>query len=146
MILQGGEQQAWDLAAFNAALAAGAVGGALTGGVAYASPSAAAIGASPIAAVPGSVGGATAIGAAAYAGFQSAANAMGGGSSYGTGESPPTPDVVAANDPNQAAQFQRTRKAARALGRAGTFKFKGANSSLGLGDQMLGDQLALIGS
>jgi hypothetical protein len=57
-----------------------------------------------------------------------------------------TPGTNTQNDPEQQAQFQRMRRAARMLGRAGTIKYKGSGSSLGLGDQMLGDQLSLIGS
>ena len=61
----------------------------------------------------------------------------------GTGDTPP--DINEANDPLQAQQFQRIRKAARLLGRGGTIKNK-SQSNLGLGDQVLGDQLSLIGS
>lgn len=61
-----------------------------------------------------------------------------------TAEAPP--DVNLANDPDTSAQFKRLRNAAKMLGRAGTFKNKGTNTSLGLGDTVLGDQLSLIGS
>jgi hypothetical protein len=54
------------------------------------------------------------------------------------------PDVNEANDPRMAEQFQRLRKAARGLGRAGTIKFKGA-ANLG-GTDSLGDALALQGA
>ena len=56
------------------------------------------------------------------------------------------PDIAYANDPDTSAQFQRFRKSARMLGRAGTMKYKGSGSSLGLGEQMLGDQMSLIGA
>jgi L-alanine-DL-glutamate epimerase-like enolase superfamily enzyme len=55
------------------------------------------------------------------------------------------PDVNLANDPNQAQQFQRLRKAAMKLGRAGTIKYKGS-STLGLGETLLGDQMQLMSS
>lgn len=62
----------------------------------------------------------------------------------------PTPDVESAptidetNDPNLAAQFKRMRAAARALGRAGTIKNKGAGT---LGDSApLGSNMTLQGS
>jgi len=56
------------------------------------------------------------------------------------------PDVNAANDPRLAEQFKRQRRAARMLGRAGTIKSKGASSSLGLGDSILGDSMSLMGA
>lgn len=64
-----------------------------------------------------------------------------GGQGGGGGEAPPT--LNEGNDPELAAQFQRMRKAARALGRAGTIKYKGAGN-LG-GSTSLGDPLALTG-
>lgn len=60
-------------------------------------------------------------------------------------EIPPDLADMYKNDPDTALQFARFRKAARALGRAGTIKSKGS-SSLGMGDQVLGDQLSLVGS
>lgn len=61
-------------------------------------------------------------------------------------ETPPDLADMYANDPNTSAQFSRLRKSARMLGRAGTFKNKGSASALGLGEQILGDQMSLIGA
>lgn len=137
-LASGGSSGQWsDLLAFNAALATGAAGGA-----------ALPLGAS--AAIPGSalagVGAGAAAGALAMplaAGADARYSGLMGGN-QSQAEAPP--DVNEANDPAMAAQFKRLRKAARSLGRAGTFKNKGAGTSLGLGDSVLGDQLSLIGS
>lgn len=67
------------------------------------------------------------------------------GSGAGAGDGTTPPDVNEANDPNTAQQFLRIRKAGRALGRSGTIKNK-SSSTLGLGEQLLGDQLSLIGA
>ena len=61
----------------------------------------------------------------------------------GPGEAPP--DINEANDPNLATQFQRLRRNARMLGRAGTIKYKGS-SSLGYGGDSLGAQMSLGGA
>ena len=126
------------------AAAGGAAGGAYAfgGEASYLAPT----GASMFSAFAPSVGGAAA-GAAIGAG---AAAGGAAGLSYmerqnrgmnGDGEAPPT--LNEANDPDLSAQFQRMRKAARALGRAGTIKYKGAGN-LG-GSTSLGDPLALTG-
>ncbi len=83
-------------------------------------------------------GGALAAGASAYG-----ISSIGGGSAGGAGEAPP--DINEANDPATAAQFQRIRKAARMLGRAGTIKNKSAQTLGGGADggQTLGTQLAV---
>jgi hypothetical protein len=59
-----------------------------------------------------------------------------------TGDEPPGYDY--ANDPNYQQQFTRLRKAARMLGRAGTYKNRGA-SSLGT-DSPLGTPMQLTGA
>jgi hypothetical protein len=144
--ITGGDSQYWgDLASFNAALLAGAATGGLTSGVAWASPASAALGVSPLYAVPGSVGLGVGVGAATYAGTQALAN-MDGSDAPPEASAPPDLQQMYANDPATQSQFQRLRRAARMLGRAGTIKYKGSGSSLGLGDGMLGDQLSLIGS
>jgi hypothetical protein len=65
-----------------------------------------------------------------------------------TGEKPPDtgapPTINEANDPNLQDQFKRMRAAARALGRAGTIKYKGTDN-LGYGST-LGSGLSLSGS
>ena len=141
----GGSAGEWaDLAAFNAALLAGGAGGALAAGASIP----AGFGASGFgmtagtSAALGATAGASAYGASSALAQQAKADyATAGGS--GGGMAPP--DVNEANDPAQAQQFLRIRKAARLLGRGGTIKNK-STSSLGLGDQVLGDQLSLIGS
>jgi hypothetical protein len=81
-----------------------------------------------------------AVGASAYG-----INSIGGGSA-GVDGAPP-PDINEANDPATAAQFQRIRRAARMLGRAGTIKNKSTASSLGGdGTQTLGTQLSVTGA
>lgn len=146
-LIAGGSSGQWaDLAAFNAALLGGAAAGAAPAGAAAGFGWTPAVsGSAWTGAAAGTAAGALAMPLAAgteakYSGglFGSQTN------SGGSAEAPP--DVNYANDPNTAAQFQRLRKASRALGRAGTFKNKGANSALGLGDSVLGDQLSLIGS
>lgn len=131
-----------DLAAFNAALAAGAATGGATSALAYTSPAAAAAGAAPLGTVAGSVGGALAVGAGTY-GAAAGTKQLTETGAPDAGTTPP--DVNESNDPDLAAQFKRIRQGARALGRAGTIKYKGA-SKLGLGDQVLGDSLSLTGS
>ena len=132
-----------DLAAFNAALIAGAATGGAAGG-AFVSPAGTLYGASGGAALAGAgAGGAAYLGTNQIAQNQSG-DYTGSLSRRSSAEAPP--DVNEANDPNSAAQFTRLRKAARSLGRAGTFKNKGTGTSLGLGDSVLGDQLSLIGS
>jgi hypothetical protein len=133
-----------DLAAFNAAIATGA-------GVtaAMAAPAAITIGGVQV----GSVAGASALTAGA-AGAAAGAGAYGlyAGSrdqtyaDTGAPTAQPGMNQMYKNDPQQQQQFQRLRRAARMLGRAGTIKYKGSGSSLGLGEGMLGDQLSLIGS
>lgn len=59
-------------------------------------------------------------------------------------EIPPDLQDMYKNDPEQAKQFTRLRKAASMLGRAGTIKAKGS-TSLG-SDQPLGTNLALTGA
>lgn len=59
-----------------------------------------------------------------------------------TGDEPPGYDY--ANDPNYQQQFTRLRKAARMLGRAGTYKNRGA-TSLGT-DSPLGTPMQLTGA
>jgi hypothetical protein len=63
----------------------------------------------------------------------------------GGGGATTPPDINEANDPDTAAQFQRIRKAARMLGRAGTIKNKSAQTLGGGadGEQTLGTQLAV---
>ena len=140
-LIGGGSSQEWkDLAAFNAAIAAGAATGGLSSSLVYTSPAAL----SPIGTVAGSVTGALAAGGAAYAGGQALAN-VNTTESYDT-PSPPDVQDMYKNDPQQAQQFQRLRKAARMLGRAGTIKYKGSSQSLGMGEGALGDSLSLIGS
>jgi hypothetical protein len=149
-LASGGSSQQWtDLAIFNAALATGAFAGGATSGLMYASPASASVmgTAGALGVVPGSVALGLGAGAAAYAGSQYVSSITGrdeGGD--GNASSPPDVQQMTANDPDSGAQFQRLRKAARMLGRAGTIKYKGSGTSLGLGDQMLGDQLSLIGS
>jgi hypothetical protein len=67
------------------------------------------------------------------------------GKDGGGGGSTTPPDINEANDPDTAAQFQRIRKAARMLGRAGTIKNKSAQTLGGGadGEQTLGTQLAV---
>jgi hypothetical protein len=129
----------YDLAAFNAALIAGAAGGAML------SPSLAGGTAGLAFTGTGSIGAPLAAGAlaggAAYAGGAAISNANQANRSAPTAP----PDVNLANDPNQAQQFQRLRKAAMKLGRAGTIKYKGS-STLGLGETLLGDQMQLTSS
>lgn len=150
-ILSPNNPEQWkDLAAFNAALVAGAATGGAAGtlfgtsGAAFAAPGALTMG-SATAAGAAAVGAGALVGGGMYAGTQ-ALRGVTGSNSGDQGELPPDLASTYANDPNTAAQFQRLRKASRALGRAGTFKNKGAGTSLGLGDSVLGDQLSLIGS
>jgi len=111
------------------ALTAGAASGGLTS-------------ASGATLVPNAAGYATAAGVTAAGAYGNRAM----GASVGSGsDAVPPPDVNEANDPNAAQQFQRIRRAARALGRSGTIKSR-SYSDLGLGEQLLGDQLSLIGS
>lgn len=65
-------------------------------------------------------------------------------SGSGAGDIPPDLMDMYKNDPAQAQQFMRLRRAAQQLGRAGTIKAKGS-ASLG-GDQPLGTNLALTGA
>ena len=124
---QGNSQTNWDLAAFNAALAAGAVGYptalGMTGNLA------------PLAAT-GLAAGTTAL---AYGATQSLANAAGGSGQDLEAGIPP--DVNYANDPEAQMQFKRLRRAAALLGRAGTIRAKGA-ANLG-STQPLGTDMAL---
>lgn len=136
-------QDYMDLAAFNAALVAGAATGGATSALMYSSPAAVGI-AAPLGTVAGSVGGALAAGAGTYALAQTGANAIGGNTfaPSGSGETPPSPDTMEANDPNTAQQFQRLRKAARALGRYGTIK-RGTTGMLGDAGGLVGTEMAL---
>jgi hypothetical protein len=141
-LVAGGSSGEWaDLAAFNAALVAGAAGGAAAG---YVNPLAAALGGTT--ATQAVATGALAGGAAALGGYPLAYQAtadypVSDGGSSGA----PPPDINEANDPATAAQFQRIRKAARMLGRAGTIKNKSAQTLGGGADggQTLGTQLAV---
>jgi len=133
-----------DLLAFNAALVAGAAGGAVAYGVPLSAGAASggvgslsAGGLASMTAVPGGV----LAGSAAYSGLRKAGLKD---QPVDGAEIPPDLLDMYKNDPAMAAQFMRQRKAARALGRAGTIKAKGA-PSLG-GDQPLGTQLALTGA
>jgi hypothetical protein len=91
--------------------------------------------------VPSATGYALAAGAVGTSAY--GINSIGGGSAGGAGA--PPPDINEANDPATAAQFQRIRKAARMLGRAGTIKNKSAQTLGGGADggQTLGTQLAV---
>jgi hypothetical protein len=130
-------------------LATGAIGGGTmataTGATLTASEAAAVAGLTGVTATSASgLGIAGAIGAgslAMAAGY--GVTAIGGGSAGGEGA--PPPDINEANDPATAAQFQRIRKAARMLGRAGTIKNKSAKTLGGGadGEQTLGTQLAV---
>jgi len=130
-------------------LATGAIGGVTTatatGATLTASEAAAVAGLSGVATTSASgLGIAGAIGAgslAMAAGY--GVNSIGGRSAGG--EDSPPPDINEANDPATAAQFQRIRKAARMLGRAGTIKNKSAQTLGGGSDggQTLGTQLAV---
>lgn len=148
-ILSGNNPEQWkDLAAFNAALLAGAATGGIAGGALGAgglAPSVAAL-STPAWTGAAAAGAGLAAGAAGYAGIQSARGVLDvGGNNQPGAETPPDIASMYANDPDISAQFSRMRKSARMLGRAGTIKYKGSGSSLGLGEQMLGDQMSLIG-
>ena len=133
-----------DLAAFNAALLAGAAGGAGVYGAGL-SAGAASGGIGSLSAGGLSAIGATA-GTAAAAGSYSAMRDAGLKDSTPSGAEGIPPDLMDMykNDPERAKQFMRLRKSAAMLGRAGTIKAKGS-SSLG-GDQPLGTNLALTGA
>jgi hypothetical protein len=149
-LVGGGDTQQWaDLASFNAAIAVGAAGGAFA-----AAPSAfsgTALGVIPFEGTVagmgavGSVGVGLAAGAGTYALTQSWANREGGGDlDAATASDQPTQAQMAANDPDTSAQFQRLRKAARMLGRAGTFR--GGKTLGGPEGSLLGEQLSLTGT
>ena len=142
-LVSGGSSGQWaDLATFNAALVAGAAGGAaLTLGTGAAIPGSALAGAGV-----GTAAGALAMPMAAGADANYSGGRFGQGGNQSNAETPPDLAAMFANDPDTSAQFQRLRKSARMLGRAGTIKYKGSGSSLGLGEQMLGDQMSLIGA
>jgi hypothetical protein len=142
--LASGDGQAWgDLAVFNAALIAGAAGGAGVGalmGAGGSMPAVAALSSSALA------GGAAAGTGALVAGGLYGGYAASTGPALNTDQSgslPPDMAAMYANDPNTSAQFQRLRRAAAMLGRAGTIKYKG--TSLG-GEGALGSELSLTGA
>lgn len=143
-------QDNWqNLAAFNAALLAGAAGGAIGGAAQLGLAGGATGGASFGLGATGALIGAGLAGTAAYAGLSDFAHKSGTNGQPQGAETPPDIASMYANDPNGgdlSAQFQRMRKSARMLGRAGTIKYKGSGTSLGLGEQMLGDQMSLIGA
>jgi hypothetical protein len=139
-LASGGSSGEWaDLAAFNAALLGGAAGGVGVAGFGTTASG----GLLTSAQAAGIVGASAATGAvAAYPlAYQATADYPVAGSSSGS----PPPDINEANDPATAAQFQRIRKAARMLGRAGTIKNKSAQTLGGGADggQTLGTQLAV---